>query len=60
MYASRHQQIGSTELSKYVKACDRCEQILKGTDFTEHMKFHTEIETDNKLNKNFPKLSIKK
>lgn len=60
VYVNKHNNAGSGELNKFVQTCERCEQILKRTDFGEHAKFHNEIEADNKLNKNFPKLSLKK
>lgn len=60
VYVNKHNGAGSSELNKFVRTCERCEQILKRTDFGEHEKFHNEIAADNKLNKNFPKLSIKK
>lgn len=46
------------KIINYIQVCNLCQQILKATDFDEHWKFHVEIEKDNKLNKNFPKLSL--
>ncbi|XP_055321640.1 E3 ubiquitin-protein ligase ZNF598 [Sitodiplosis mosellana] len=59
-YLEKHSQAKSNELHNSIQVCDRCRQVLKRGDFPEHLKLHNEIETDNKLNKNFPKLSIKK
>lgn len=44
-------------LINYIQVCELCQQVLKRSDFNEHWKFHEEIEKDNKLNKNFPRLS---
>lgn len=57
-YLEKHNQ--TSDLNNYIQVCDKCRQVLKRGDFAEHMKLHNEIANDNKLNKNFPKLSIKK
>ncbi|XP_031620728.1 E3 ubiquitin-protein ligase ZNF598 [Contarinia nasturtii] len=63
-YIEKHNEAKSSDnlnkLQKYIQVCDRCRQLLKRGDVPEHLKLHNEIQNDNKLNKNFPKLSIKK
>lgn len=56
VYMHKHDET-ETRLINFIHVCDLCRQVLKKSDFTEHWKFHEEIEKDNKLNKNFPKLS---
>lgn len=57
VYFEKHKQSNTNELTNYIQICDLCRQILKSSDFPEHWKCHIEIEKDNKLNKNFPKLN---
>lgn len=59
-YLEKHNQSKSAELNNSIQVCTLCNQVVKRTDFTEHVKYHNEDEHDNKLNKNFPKLSLKK
>lgn len=56
IYMEKHEN-DENSLISYIQVCNLCEQILKVSDFNEHWQFHVEIEKDNKLNKNFPKLA---
>lgn len=56
VYMQKHDE-AENRLISYIQVCELCQQVLKRSDFNEHWKFHQEIEKDNKLNKNFPKLS---
>lgn len=56
VYMEKHED-GDNNVVNFIRVCDLCQQIQKTTDYNEHWKFHVEIEKDNKLNKNFPKLA---